>query len=382
MTARILLADDDPIMRELAHARLIDAGYEVLIAENGAEAFGLLKQKGADLVISDLDMPVMDGYQLTSEIRSCPRRGETPIIVITASDQAGAVDRIFAAGATSFLAKPINWSLFNHSIKFVLRASDDKKALRIAKDQAETGARFKDTLMSVMSHELRTPLNAIIGFGQLIGDHFEKASDETNREYAEYIVDGGKRLLNSVSDMLLASDARSGPIKINNVDTTVADIMDEVENLASKSITAANAHLKLQIQDPALELCCDRGLVARAIVKLLDNSIKFSQEGVTITVGVAKTRTNGVAFLVRDNGPGISRDKLKEVAVPFTQSDMSIRRSKEGLGLGIPLVQAIAVAHGGAFKMDSELGEGAKALFVLPPARVAANAKSAQINAA
>lgn len=376
--ARIILADDDPIMRELASAKLREAGYQVSLAENGADALSLLKEEGADLVISDLDMPVMDGFELTENIRADRVINETPVIVITASDQGDAVERAFAAGATSFLAKPMNWTLFNQAVMFILRASENQKSLRSARDQAEAGMKFKDSLMSVMSHELRTPLNAIIGFGQLIGDVFEKNNDNLYREYADYIVDGGRRLLNSVSDMLLASDARSGPVTINEADTTVGDIIDEAVSVQQKALDLAEAELVVRIQDRDLELCCDRSLVSRAIAKLIENSVKFSARGIKIVIGAALTRNGDLAILVKDNGPGMTPDKLQEITAPFTQSDMSIRRSKEGLGLGIPLVQAIAQAHGAEFKLEAEIDEGARALLVLPSVRIGAQTPIAE----
>lgn len=368
--ARIILADDDPIMREMAHAKLSSAGYDVRLVENGADALALLKEEGADLVISDIDMPVMSGFELTENIRADRLIQETPVIVITASDQGDAVSRAFAAGATSFLAKPMNWTLFNQAVKFILRASEDQKQLREARDQAEAGIKFKDNLMSVLSHELRTPLNAIIGFGQLIGDVFEKNNDDLYREYADYIVDGGRRLLNSVSDMLLASDARSGPITINEADATVGDLIDEAVAAQQKALDLAEAKLTVRLQDRDLEVCCDRALLARALSKLIENSVKFSPRGVNIIIGAALTRKNDLAILVKDDGPGITVEKLAEITAPFTQSDMSIRRSKEGLGLGVPLVQAIARAHGAVFKLESEIDAGARALLIVPSSRL------------
>jgi signal transduction histidine kinase len=373
---RVILADDDPIMRELAEAKLREAGFIVLAVGDGAQALALLRKEGAGLVISDLEMPEMNGYELTENIRKDPAICETPIIVITASDQGEAVDRAFAAGASSFLAKPINWSLFNHAVKFVLRASNDQKALRAAKNQAEAGAKFKDSLLSVMSHELRTPLNAIIGFGQLIGEHFKEQENVLYKEYADYIVGGGKRLLNSVSDMLLASDARSGPIAISEVDTTVGDLIDGAVTAQMAVLGASEAEFDLRIQDRDLEIRCDRLLLSRAIAKLIDNSVKFSPNAVKVTIGAALTKKGELALLVKDNGPGLPTEKLKEMTTNFAQSDMSIRRSKEGLGLGLPLVRAIAKAHGASFMFDAVEGEGARALILLPASRVSqANAR-------
>ena len=367
---KILLVDDDPIMREIATANLHDAGYRVMTAENGAEALEQLKSWPAALVISDLDMPVMNGFELTKSIRKSPSLSATPVIVITASDQAQAVDAAFAAGATSFLSKPINWSLFTHAVRFVIRAADNESALRKAKDLAEAGSKFKDSLMSVMSHELRTPLNAIIGFGQLLGEQFDEREDQLHKEYADYIVDGGKRLLDSVSDMLLASDARSGPIMINDVDCTLEDIVNLTLANQQKAIALAAAKVKVVLQDPTLELCCDRQLMARALGKLIDNSMKFSPRGVNIIVGATSIASGELVLLVKDNGPGLASEKLNQATNAFSQSDMSLRRSKEGLGLGLPLVKAIASAHDAAFKISSKPNEGVEACLIMPASRV------------
>lgn len=370
--AHILLVDDDPIMCELAENRLLEAGYSVDVAHNGEEAVRFLEKQAPDLVISDIDMPVMDGFALTRFIRASREFHEIPVIVITASDRADVAGNAFEAGATSFLDKPINWTLFSHAVRFVLRASRDQKALRNAKDQAEAGARFKDSLMSVMSHELRTPLNAIIGFGQLLREKFDAEKDHLNREYADYVIDGGRRLLNSVSDMLLASDARSGPIALNEVDTTIEEIVDLARSYAQKEIDLSEAKLSVNLQDPNLELRCDRLLVARALSKLIDNAIKFSSHGVQIVVASMTTKDGRVALIVRDNGPGIAMDKLAMISAPFTQSDMSLRRSKEGLGLGLPLVKAITVSHGGKFHLNSPQEYGAQAIMLFPVERIVA----------
>lgn len=367
---KIILADDDAIMRELASAKLLEAGYQVVTACNGAEALSLLKKEGADMVISDLDMPVMNGFELTEAIRSDSAIGETPVMVITASDRGDAVDRAFAAGATSFLAKPMNWSLFHHAVKFVLRANDDRKALKAARDQAEAGAKFKDSLMSVMSHELRTPLNAIIGFGQIIADQFSKQNDNLHKEYADYIVDGGRRLLNSVSDMLLASDARSGPIVLNETDVSLGVLVDDALAGVEKTLRLAEASVSLKLCSREVEVCCDRALLARAIRKLVDNSVKFGPRGVEIVLGAALTRQGDLAIMVKDNGPGVKAERMEELTAPFAQLDMSLRRSREGLGLGLPLVKVIADAHGGSFRLDSRPDEGARAIIMMPKSRI------------
>lgn len=371
-TARVLVIDDDPIMRELAAAKLAEAGYETDSAADGAE--GLSRLQGADLVISDIDMPGISGFDVVKAIRNDRARSEMPVIVITGSERPDAVEQAFAAGATSFLAKPINWTLFTQAVRFVLKASTDQMELRSARDAAEAGSRFKDSLLSVMSHELRTPLNAIIGFGQILAEQFDRENDHLHKEYADYIIDGGKRLLNSVSDMLLASDARSGPIALNDVDSSLDDLIDSALAPLEKTLAATRANVKRGIKTGAIEICCDRALIMRSIGKLIENAAKFSPPGVTITIGAAMTKSGGLAILVRDDGPGIAPDKLAAVKAPFSQSDMSLRRSKEGLGLGLPLVNAVVQAHGGELRLVSAPGEGTSAFIILPASRVHAAA--------
>ncbi len=363
---RVLLVDDDPIMRELACEKLMAAHYQVSTAENGADALATLKRDGADLVISDLEMPIMDGFELTREIRADRAIAQIPVIVITASDHADAVDRAFGAGATSFLAKPINWTLFNQAVKFVLRASNDQRALRQARDQAEAGAKYKDGLMSVMSHELRTPLNAIIGFGQLLGERFAQQNDPLHKEYADYIIDGGKRLLNTISDMLLASDAGSGPIAIVEAHTTVGDVIAAARTISAAVVATAQTEVVETVQDVNLTINCDQRLLARALSKLIENAAKFSPRGAKIILGAALTKKGDLALLVKDTGPGMAPEQLKQVLAPFAQSDMSLKRSEQGLGLGLPLAGAIAHAHGAQLRISSTSGSGTRAAILLP----------------
>lgn len=376
--ARVLVIDDDPIMRELATARLADAGYETSSAANGEEGLSRLNAEGADLVISDVDMPGMNGFDVVKAIRGDRALAEIPVIVVTGSERPDAVEQAFAAGATSFLAKPMNWTLFTQAVRFVLKASMDQKELRHARDAAEAGSRFKDSLLSVMSHELRTPLNAIIGFGQILADQFGRENDHLHKEYADYIIDGGKRLLNSVSDMLLASDARSGPIAINDVDCSLDELIEGGLAPLEKTMASAQAEVRRQVKEASFEICCDRALVMRSIGKLVENAAKFAPPGVVVTIGAAMTKSGGLAILVRDNGPGIERERLEIVTQPFSQTDMSLRRSREGLGLGLPLVSAVMRAHGGQLRLSSAPGEGTSAFIVFPSERVrAANPKAA-----
>ncbi len=377
--SQILVVDDDPIMLELARARLEESGHQVFSVGDGDQALEILTRERIDLVISDLDMPVMSGFELTRYIRSEEALKHTPVIVITGSGHESAVDEAFAAGATSFLAKPINWALFNHSVRFVLRASAVENALRLARDQAEAGGKFKDSLMSLMSHELRTPLNAIIGFGQILSEKFASTDDNLHKEYADYVVEGGRRLLDSISDMLLACDARSGPISIYETDATISEIVNLARKGLEQTIATSGANLSMALRDGEVEICCDRALVARAIAKLIDNAIKYCPRGVNVVVASSFTKSGKLAVMVLDDGPGIPSDKLRRALDSFAQSELSQRGPVQGLGLGLPLVSAIAKAHGAVFRVNSQQKRGTRALLLFPTNRLVTRGVEARI---
>lgn len=373
---RIIVADDDPILRELAEIKLLEAGYAVETCQTGTGALLALQKHGADLVIADIEMPGMNGFELTRSIRKDSLLGQTPVIIITSGTGDKAVNDAFAAGASSFLPKPVNWSLFIHSIRFVLRASRNHKALVLARDRARAGERFKDNLMSVMSHELGTPLNAILGFGQLLDEHFQKNNDTLCREYTEYILESGNRLLNSVSDMLLSCDARTDSITLDETDVKVRCIVDEALAALEKSIRISGTGILYRLENPEQEILCDRSLLARAVAKLVDNAGKFTGDKGHITIGTLTTGSGRLALFVRDNGPGMPERKVKLAMELFSQLDMSTQRSHEGLGLGLPLANAIARAHRGTLKLRSEKGRGTQAVILLPSDRVCSSRKA------
>jgi DNA-binding response OmpR family regulator len=120
--ARILVVDDDPILREFACVYLATPSASVQTAANGALGLERLLNEEFDIAVVDIDMPVMNGFQLIEEVRAAPKIRELPIIVCTSLDDIASIDRAYRAGATAFVTKPINWRLLSYQIRYVLRS--------------------------------------------------------------------------------------------------------------------------------------------------------------------------------------------------------------------------------------------------------------------
>ena len=129
---RILFVDDDPIMREFAVVHLSTDKAAVVVAEDGLDALKTLSQDDFDLVLLDLEMPRMDGFEVLAALRADERTRHLPIVVVTGREDVGAIDRAFQAGATSFLVKPINWRLLSYQIRYVFRAHQAEQSLHQA----------------------------------------------------------------------------------------------------------------------------------------------------------------------------------------------------------------------------------------------------------
>ena len=166
--ALVLIVDDEATQRLLTRDCLEQDGFRIEEASSGEEGLRLVRELHPDLVLLDIMMPGIDGFETCRQLRADPAIRHTPVIVVTGREDIEDVKQGFAVGATDFLTKPVTWNLLPSRVRFVLRTSRLERDLRLAKDAAEQASEAKTMLLSTMGHELRTPLNAIIGFSEIM----------------------------------------------------------------------------------------------------------------------------------------------------------------------------------------------------------------------
>lgn len=159
--ARLLVADDDPILREFATVHLATPDVEVEVAEDGVVALGRLQQGGIDIALIDLEMPNMDGFELIEHVRATDGLRHLPIVVATGREDMAAVDRAYALGATSFVVKPLNWRVLSHQLAYVLRNARDEAGLRRQLYELQGMNAASAELLKLCSTNLTRPANAI-----------------------------------------------------------------------------------------------------------------------------------------------------------------------------------------------------------------------------
>jgi two-component system cell cycle sensor histidine kinase PleC len=238
-------------------------------------------------------------------------------------------------------------------------------ALVASRIESELANRAKTAFLGTMSHELRTPLNAIIGFSNLIqtiaGD--EKAI-EKSVEYAGHISQAGSRLLETIAAILDISKIESGALKLNLDLQSIADPIDDAVYDTEKMFAERLQELEVRTAPDLPNLNIDRPRIAQIVRNLLSNASKYSDAGARIFLITQKTET-GVSIAVVDHGAGMNPEQLAVAMRTFGQVQSHMTREHEGVGLGLPLARALALAHGGDLLLESEVGKGTIALLTL-----------------
>jgi len=255
-------------------------------------------------------------------------------------------------------------SQYSRNLGQLMSRSQAERALRAAKLESDFASRTKSEFFANMSHELRTPLNAIIGFADLIR-HFPPGEREKGEEYATYIANAGKHLLNIISDILDISKVESGTFRLNIEDYEIEEILNSSILLVRDRMLEKKQTLETRIPRDLPVIAMDSVRVKQILINLLSNAHKFTKEGGRILV-MAEAHKGGVRIAVADTGIGMTADQLAVAVTPFGQIQGAYSRAHEGTGLGLPIAIALAQQHGGNLHISSQPNVGTTAVLTLP----------------
>ncbi len=370
-SAVVVIADDDLVHRLLMRESLELAGFAVHEGGDGLEALDLVDKLKPELIFLDAMMPRVDGFAACVETRKRPYGAHVPVLMVTGLDDTEFIDRAYKAGATDFITKPINWPLFNHRARFLLRYGRIQRKLHEAMERAELASRAKTEFLASMSHELRTPLNAIIGFSEVLKrELLGPLGQERYREYSKDINESGVHLLNLISDILEYSKSESGKLRLIESELDLTQLLSSCIRQLGARAEVAGVTLGRDGVDQTIRFFGDERKLRQVFLNVLSNAIKFTPASGEVRVALTRDDRGDVQIRVADTGIGIAPEDMPKVFAAFGQVDNAWTRRHEGAGLGIPLAKAMVELHGGQLNVESNVGTGTVVTLRLPRDRV------------
>jgi two-component system sensor histidine kinase/response regulator len=366
----LLVVDDQPENRDVLSRRLARQGHTVATASNGHDALALLRQTPFDLVLLDIMMPDMDGYEVLRRLKSDDHLQHIPVVMISAVDELQSVVRCIAAGAEDYLAKPFNPTLLQARIGACLekkRSRDRETALfdELQRNYKllQEAEKLRDDLRNMIVHDLRTPLTAVLAGVDLLGRG--NGLDAMQREVLAIVTGGGRTLLGMINDLLDVEKMEAGAMTLQYEDLSAATLLSnaiaDVRSLAEAGETA----LVTTLEEGLGFFSGDANKLSRTLVNLIANAIRFTPRGtVTVTAGFDEKRN--VRFAVADTGRGIPAEAFERIFEKFGQVDAD---SKVGTGLGLAFCKLAVEAHGGHIAVQSTVGAGSTFSFTVPAFR-------------
>jgi signal transduction histidine kinase len=369
----LLVVDDDANNRDVLSRRLERQGHQIVAAANGKDALALLAGQGFDLVLLDLMMPEMDGFEVLRQIKADPALSETPVVMISALSEIESVARCIEMGAEDYLPKPFNPTLLRARVDASLRVS--RARMRESRLNSELKANYeklrqaegmRDDLTHMIVHDLRTPLTSLITGLQTLEMLGDNLSTDQN-EMLAIALNGGQTLLGMVNDLLDISKLEDGSLKLEYGLVEPAVLAERATSQVSLLTREKGLNLVMDVSPDLAAFSGDEDKLRRTLVNLLGNAIKFTPAGGTVTVVSRRIENEeAIFFSVQDTGEGIPREAFGRIFEKFGQVESRKAGRKMSTGLGLTFCKMAVEAHGGRIWVESELGKGSQFNFTVP----------------
>lgn len=378
----ILIVDDREENLLTLESILESDELNIIKALSGNEALGLMLEYNFAMVLLDVQMPEMDGFECAELMRSNDRTKNIPIIFITAiSKQRQHIFKGYASGAVDYLYKPLDLEILTAKIKAYIEFFKQKHKLEIttielektiqeldsSKKIAEEATLAKSSFLANMSHEIRTPLNGIIGMAELA--LMDGSLSEIQSERLADIKQSGISLLEIINEILDISKIEADKLVLEEIEFSIRDVLQKVIRLLSVKISQDNLELNCSISPEIPDILVgDPIRIRQILINLVGNAIKFTDKGfVSIELNLIKETKDSVNidFIIRDTGIGIAKDKVQYLFESFSQADTSTTRKHGGSGLGLSISKNLVNMMDGEIEIESELDKGSMFLFNL-----------------
>lgn len=365
------MVDDNPKNLQILSAVLYKEGHTIVFASNGKQAIEIAQNQSPDLILLDINLPDIDGFDVCRKLKNNPLTKDIPIIFITGRIETEDIVLGFRVGAVDYITKPFNIVelLSRVNTHLNLKRSRDE-VIRYSKELEKTQAELKqalaqrDKFFSIIAHDLRGPFTGFIGLSELLVDAYDSLERDDIQQIANSMNSAAKKLFEFLENLLEWSRSQIGGLQYNPTIIDVNDLFDRVSSLFKNNANNKNIEFVKEVQDKMF-IWADNYQTNTIIRNLVSNAIKFSFPNSKIILG-ARDLGDFVEIYVKDFGTGLSdeaKDKVFLIEAKYTTPGT---QNEPGTGLGLVLCKELAEKQNGALYFETELNKGTTFFVNLP----------------
>lgn len=336
---------------------------EVDTASSGEEGLRKILKATYALIILDVQMPGMDGFEVAEAISGYSKAKDTPIIFLSAvSIDKKFITRGYASGALDYITKPVDPDILMLKVKTFLRLYEQTRILNETQKALREELEFKDEFISIASHELKTPLTSIKAYLQLLQRSLESSEDKTVLNYLQRTQIQIEKLHHLITDLLDISKIESGKLKFNKKTFPFRLLLRSVIETMEQTHPGCVIHVK---GNSDVQVYGDNERIEQVLINYLTNAIKYSPDCNEVEIETEMTDDKELQVNIKDRGIGISKEQQVNIFQKFYRAEDSANRF-QGLGIGLYICAEIIKRHNGKYGVISEPGKGSVFYFSIP----------------
>jgi len=372
----LLIVDDDASsLMELAS--ILKQDYKIYAVKDGKPALEKAHEALPDLILLDVVMPGMNGFDVIAELKKTEDTKNIPVIFITGVNDSDSEREGLAIGAVDYIRKPFNAMVVKHRVRLQIQILNLQRELEEAANIATAANQSKSSFVANMSHEIRTPMNAIMGITDILLQNEERTTEETS-EGLERIYASSEMLLDIINDILDFSKIEAGKLDILPSKYKLADMISDTVQLNVMRIEDKEITFELDIkEDIPARLVGDELRIKQILNNVLSNAFKYTEAG-SVTLSIAyesEPSIKGISLVLRvkDTGSGMTKEQLDMLFDEYSRFNEIENRKIEGTGLGLSIMRLLVNLMHGSIHVESEPGKGTEVTIKLPQGIVDAN---------